>query len=107
VRVRAPRPAAELPPVPDDLAVWASRLELGRVPVELLTAARQFIQRRGPMLKYPRHAIAEDLATKIYARTSPPPPRHLEPEDYVAVVVAERRRRESDRLANTRAEWVP
>ncbi len=107
VRVRAPRSAIELPPVPEDLAPWASRLELGRVPTELLTAARQFIQRRGPMLTFPRQAIAADLATKIYARTSPPPPRHLEPEDYVAVVVAERRRRESDRLTNDRSEWVP
>lgn len=107
VRVRAPRPATEVPPVPAELAEWASRLELGRVPSELLTAARQFVQRRGRMLKYPRQSIAQDLATKIYARTSPPPPQQLAPEDYVAVVVAERRRRESDRVAAGRAEWVP
>ncbi|HIT76420.1 MAG TPA: RDD family protein [Candidatus Avipropionibacterium avicola] len=107
VRVRAPRPPTELPEVPPELAAWAARLELGRVPSELLTAARQFIQRRQRLLRHPRTSIAKDLASKIYARTSPPPPSPLEPEDYLAVVVAERRRREIDRINGARQEWVP
>ncbi|MGD7705001.1 RDD family protein [Microlunatus sp. Y2014] len=105
IRTRAPRSPRPLPDVPDEFADWAGRLELGRIPADLLNAARHFVQRRENLLPHPRRTIAEDLAAKIYARTSPPPPHEMPPEDYLAVVVAERRRRETERV--NRRQWVP
>lgn len=107
IRTRAPRGPGPLPEVPDHLREWAARLELGRVPQELLTAARHFIQRREDLLRHPRTTIAQDLAEQIYARTSPPPPDGLPPEDFLAAVVAERRRREIERVSRRQQEWVP
>ena len=108
IRTRAPRAATAPPPeVATHLADWAARLELGRVPQELLTAARHFVQRRDGLLLHPRTSIAHDLAQQIYARISPPPPETLEPEDFLIAVVAERRRRELARVSRSRQEWVP
>ncbi|MFX4272457.1 RDD family protein [Propionibacteriaceae bacterium Y1685] len=106
VRTRPPRALPPVTEIPDELGAWASRLELSRVPTELMTASRQFTQRREHLLKHPRESIAKDLAGKVYARTAPPPPHELDPEEYLAVVVAERRRREADRVAQ-RSQWVP
>jgi len=107
IRTRAPKAPAPPPEVPVELAEWAARLELGRVPQELLTAARQFVQRRDDLLEYPRSEIAHDLAQKIHARTSPPPPPGLLAEDFLIAVVGERRRREVERVERSRQQWVP
>lgn len=107
IRTRAPRGPQPPPEVSADLAAWAARLELGRVPQELLTAARHFVQRRQGLLAHPRTMIARDLASQIYARTSPPPPRELTPEEFLVAVVGERRRRELERVSRTQSEWVP
>lgn len=107
IRTRAPRSPAEIPPVPADLQDWASRVELTQVPQDVLTAARHFVQRRHGLLKYPRASIAQDLAAQIFARADPAPPRPLSPEEYLAVIVAERRRRETERITNRQRQWVP
>lgn len=107
VRTRAPRAPGEVPEVPPALQEWASRLELGRVPQDVLTAARQFIQRRHGLLPYPRQSIARDLAAEIHARTNPGPPWELSAEEYLVAVVAERRRRESERVTRRQQQWVP
>ncbi|MDN5727549.1 MAG: RDD family protein [Propionibacteriales bacterium] len=106
VRVRPPRTLPPVTEIPENLAEWAGRLELSRVPADLLTAARQFTQRREQMLQHPRSTIAADLAAKMYGRTAPPPPMHLPPEEFLSVVVAERRRRETERVQR-RDQWVP
>jgi uncharacterized RDD family membrane protein YckC len=105
IRTRAPRPPNPIPPVPDALAFWASQLELSGVSDELITAARQLVQRAGGLSPYPRDELARDLARQIAARTAPPPPAELPPLDFLAAVVAERRQRESTRIAHL--QWVP
>lgn len=107
IRTRAPRGPAAPPEVPAELAAWSARLELGRVPQELLTAARHFVQRRDALRPQPRSMIAADLAEQIYARTSPPPPQALPPEDFLVAVVGERRRRELERVSRSAQQWVP
>jgi uncharacterized RDD family membrane protein YckC len=98
IRTRPPRRPPALPAVPADLAPWAETLELSRLSDELITASRHLVQRYARLLAYPRVQLATDLARQVAGRTAPPPPRPLEPQDFLAVVIAERRRRETDRL---------
>ncbi len=58
------------------------------------------------LLPYPRAQLAADLARQVAARTAPAPPPGLEPMVFLSAVVAERRRREHDRLGLGR-QWVP
>lgn len=105
VRTRAPRAAKPIPPIPPELAGWASQLEVSRVPDELLTAARAFIQRYDGLLGFPQQQLALELASQVAARTAPPPPAGVSPHDFLAAVVAERRQRESTKLRSQ--QWVP
>lgn len=105
IRTRAPRAAKAVADIPPELALWASQLELSRLPDDLVTAARFLVQRYPALLAYPQQQLAGDLAHQVAQLTAPPPPAGLEPHDFLAVVVAERRRRETDR-ARPR-QWVP
>lgn len=105
VRTRSPRPPAPLPDVDPALTGWTGQLELSRLPDELVTASRHLVQRSSGLLAYPRETLAHDLARQVAARTAPAPPYPLPPLEFLAAVVAERRRREQLRLAPK--QWVP
>ncbi|MET1006888.1 MAG: RDD family protein [Propionibacteriaceae bacterium] len=99
IRTRAPRAARPLPPMPPELELWASQLELSRLPDALVTAARTFVQRYDGLLAYPQQQLALDLARQVAQLTAPAPPAGLEPRDFLTAVVVERRRRETSKLA--------
>ncbi len=105
IRTRAPRPPLPLPPVPEHLVPWASQLELSGVPDELITAARHLVQRADGLLAHPREQLALDLARQLAVSTAPPPPPGLPALEFLATVVAERRRRETARMVQQ--QWVP
>lgn len=105
IRTRSPQRPPALPPVAPDLVPWAESLELSRLSDELVTASRHLVQRFPQLLAYPRAQVSTELARQVAARTAPPPPRLLEPQELLGVVIAERRRRETDRLRAR--QWVP
>lgn len=105
IRTRSPKAPEPLPPVPPELQVWASQLELSGLTDELVTASRQIVQRSDALLSIPQEQLATELARQVSARTAPAPPFPLEPRDFLAAVVAERRARETQRLQ--RRQWVP
>lgn len=101
IRTRAPQPPPPVPQTPPELAIWTSQLELSRLPDDLVTASRHFVQRRAGLLSFPRHQLGGDLARQVAARTAPPAPVPLEPEVFLAAVVTERRRRRTEKLAGS------
>jgi uncharacterized RDD family membrane protein YckC len=105
IRTRSPRPPRAIPAVPPELATWTGQLELSGLPDELVTAARHLVQRHDGLLRFPQEQLTTDLARQVADRTAPPPPPGTEPYDFLAAVVAERRRREAARLASR--QWVP
>ncbi|MFI7586648.1 RDD family protein [Spongisporangium articulatum] len=90
--------------MPPPLAAWAAGADLGRIPDGLAVAARQFIGRSASLAPSSREAIGADLATRMRGYVSPPPPGNPPVEEYLRAVLAERRRRDHDRLARRAAE---
>ncbi len=99
VRERAPSSGGPLPPVPPQLEAWAAGLELSRLPNELALTARTFLTRSYEMAPRVRDDMAESLATEIARFVTPPAPPGTPAWAYLAAVLAERGRREAQRLA--------
>ena len=99
-----PRTPDPIPPVPAELAAWAGQLELSRLPDELVTLPGTWCSGPRAVGVSPQPG-GDGLARRVAAQTAPPPPGALPALDFLAAVVAERRRRERNRL--TPRQWVP
>ncbi|MBB3601489.1 putative RDD family membrane protein YckC [Mycolicibacterium sp. BK556] len=90
------------PPVmPPALAWWASSLELSALTPDQAELARQFLARAPQLTPEIRNEMAYRIAAEVAGRISPPPPPGVPPQYVLAAVLAERHRRELDRLRPT------
>ncbi|WP_199521530.1 RDD family protein [Jiangella anatolica] len=99
VRERIPSTSAPMPVMDPRLAEWAAALELSLLPDRLAMAARSLLARAPQLAPEIRTRLAVELANEVSAVVSPPPPPGLPPWDYLAAVLAERRRRDALRYA--------
>jgi uncharacterized RDD family membrane protein YckC len=97
VSERGPR-LAPPPPMPPQLAWWASSLQLSGLPAGQAEVARQFLSRAQQLDPGLRAQMAYRIAGDVVARIAPPPPPGVPPELILAAVLAERHRRELARL---------
>lgn len=103
VQERLPRARAVEITMPPELAGWAAALSLSQLPDDVALQARQFLHRVGSLAPGARAELGWSLASRVAAGTSPAPPPGTHPETYLAAVLAERARREGERLAARRA----
>jgi uncharacterized RDD family membrane protein YckC len=94
---RAPR-LSPPPPMPPQLAWWASSLQLSGLRSEQAELARQFLSRATQLDPAMRDQMAYRITSDIVAQISPPPPPGTPPQLVLAAVLAERHRRELERL---------
>jgi uncharacterized RDD family membrane protein YckC len=94
---RTPR-LAPPPPMPPQLAWWASSLQLSGLRSEQAELARQFLSRAPQLESQLRDQMAYRIAIDVVAQISPPPPPGTPPQYVLAAVLAERHRRELARL---------
>jgi uncharacterized RDD family membrane protein YckC len=94
---RAPR-LTPPPPMPPQLAWWASSLQLSGLGADQAELARQFLSRAAQLDPAVRDQIAYRIAGDVIAQISPPPPPGVPPQLVLAAVLAERHRRELARL---------
>ncbi len=80
--------------MPPELAGWAAGTDLRALPGGLSLTARTFLQRASSMDAWPRSHLGLDLASRVQAYVSPPPPAGTHPERFLAAVLTERRNRE-------------
>lgn len=99
VRQRIPRQDVYAPWLRPELQAWAANADLSRVPDDLALAARGLIARWAGIEDGARRAAATDLATRIARYVSPSSPPGTSPQDYLAAVLMERRRRSTMRLS--------
>ncbi|WP_051571403.1 RDD family protein [Cryptosporangium arvum] len=89
--------------MPPELAQWARDLDLTGIDDALAMTLRQFLTRAQGMRAEARVSLGRRLADEIYQSTTPPPPPGTPAWAYLTAVLAERRRREAERLAARRA----
>jgi uncharacterized RDD family membrane protein YckC len=94
---RAPK-LSPPPPMPPQLAWWASTLQLSGLRPEQAELARQFLSRASQLDPQMRDQMAYRITSDVVAQISPPPPPGTPPQYVLAAVLAERHRRELARL---------
>lgn len=99
VRLRMPEP----PQVSPRLADWASGADIGVLPDALVVATRQFLARAAALSPQARVQTGTELYAAVLTRVAPAPPPSSHPEEVMASVLAERRRRDEERLARADA----
>lgn len=88
------------PPVmPPPLAQWAAGADLAALPPGLAIAVRQFLGRAQGLTPASRHELGQALLRSVLPYVSPPPPAGFHAEHVLAAVIADRRRRDAERLA--------
>jgi len=90
--------SSPLPPMPPQLAWWASTLQLSGLRAEQAELARQFLSRAPQLDPVIRDQMAYRITSDVVAQISPPPPPGTPPQYVLAAVLAERHRRELARL---------
>jgi uncharacterized RDD family membrane protein YckC len=100
--------------VPGQLSGWATTADVARIPLRLALRSTRFLRQAGQLTPSTRSAHAASLAAELSQWVSPIPP--VDPELFVAGVVAVRRERELAAHARERQElahlqaaltWVP
>lgn len=87
------------PPVmPPPLAAWAYAADIASLPPTLTVAVRQFLGRAGGLDPAARAALGRHLLEATMAYVSPAPPTGFHPEFILSAILADRRRRDLDRL---------
>ncbi|MBP6996380.1 MAG: RDD family protein [Phycicoccus sp.] len=95
-RTRLVLPAA--PAMPPPLAAWAYAADIASLPPKLTVAVRQFLGRAGGLDPAARASLGRHLLDSTLAYVSPAPPTGFHPEFVLAAILADRRRRDLDRL---------
>ena len=93
--------------VPGHLVQWAQSLELSRLSDDLANASRDYLARYTELQPDARTALGDALASRMAVLTAPAPPVPLIAPAYLSAVLAERRRRELNRLATRHPLHAP
>ncbi len=99
VRERAAQQSSVMAQMPTGLGGWARAADLGRLPDGLALSVRQFLSRAPGMHAQARAELGLTLAGALTPYVAPQPPAGTHPEAFLAAVLAERRRRDVERLA--------
>lgn len=92
--MRLPMPSA----MPRELEGWALGADIAALPDSLALSVRQFLVRAPSMTPQVRHSVGAELARRVSRHVAPPPPPGHHPETFLAAVLADRRRRDGERL---------
>ncbi|WP_022924968.1 RDD family protein [Serinicoccus marinus] len=94
VRLRMLTPPQTAP----ELADWVAGADIGVLPDSLVVATRQFLARAGTLTPAARAQTGSELYAAVLGHVAPPPPAGAHPEQVMASVLAQRRRRDEERL---------
>lgn len=90
------------PAVPAELQQWAVAADVGRLPIALMADIRSFLPRAEQTHPDSRRLLSRDLVQRTLPHVAPAPPPGTGPEAFLAAVIAERSRRDEQRLRITR-----
>lgn len=96
------RVTAQLPPpvsMPPHLASWAMSADITQLPDDLAMAVRTFLPAAPTMTPASRDEMGRRLFAEMSLYVAPPPPPGSHPEYVLAAILADRRRRDGERLS--------
>ena len=102
---RVPSRAPTLVAMPPGLAPWAATLDLSALPNDLALAVREFLGRAASLRPAAREQLGRQLYDAVTRVVAPPPPPGTPGWAYLAAVLAERRRRDEQRLRASAEAW--
>jgi uncharacterized RDD family membrane protein YckC len=102
-RLPARQGAQPLPPVPPQLAFWATSLEMSGLTEQNAETARRYLARLPELTPAAQAEIGYRVASAVSAQVSPPPPPGTPIWAYLSAVLTERRNREHAKLARAPA----
>ncbi|WP_299443177.1 RDD family protein [uncultured Phycicoccus sp.] len=91
------------PQMPAPLEAWARSADVAALPSGLTVAVRQFLARAGALTPESREPIGRQLLGEVLRYVAPAPPPGFHGEYVLAAVIAERRRRDTERLGREQA----
>lgn len=92
------------PPLsPPALEGWAAHADIAALEPDLAVALRQFLPRAHSLEPQARHELGQQLLARVMPLVAPPPPPGHHPETVLRAVMAERYRRDLDRLHREQA----
>lgn len=97
-------------PMPPHLEQWARQADIAALPDTLALTIRQFLARATSLTPQSRAMLGNQLLAETMRYAAPPPPHPEHPEYVLAAVIADRRRRDWERLQREsalRARVVP
>lgn len=86
-------------PMPPHLASWATSADISQLPDDLAMSVRTFLPAAPSMTPPTREEMGRRLLSEMSLYVAPTPPPGNHPEYVLAAILAERRRRDSLRLA--------
>ncbi|MEJ5914107.1 RDD family protein [Pseudokineococcus sp. 1T1Z-3] len=98
VRERAARQEVGRAAMPPELAAWAASADVASLPAGLALACRQLLARRHRLNPSSRERLGAALRADVVDRVFPPPPGSAPDERVLEAVLAERHRRDLERL---------
>jgi uncharacterized RDD family membrane protein YckC len=98
VQERVPSRTTNPVSMPPPLIEWARLLDLSRFPDDLALSVRQFLARQHELRPDARTAMGNQLVAAVRSAVTPDPPPGTPGWAYLSAVLAERRRREEERL---------
>jgi uncharacterized RDD family membrane protein YckC len=104
--VIAERSRIQLPPppaAPPELEGWASHADIAALDPDLAVAVRQFLPRANLLVPQARYELGQQLVSRVLPLVAPAPPPGHHPESILRAVMAERYRRDLDRLRREQA----
>lgn len=87
------------PLMPPQLASWAANADIASLPPGLAISVRQFLARAQGLGPQARAALGGQLLDEALRHVAPMPPPGHHPETVLAAIIADRRRRDAERLA--------
>ncbi|AZG46984.1 RDD family protein [Gordonia insulae] len=99
IRDRHKLAAPEPIPMPPELAMWAKTADVAPLPDQLAIMVRQFLTRRDGLAPQARMLLGQRLLRDAAPFVAPAPPAGAPDEMVLAAIMAERRQRDTERLA--------
>ncbi|MDO5034811.1 MAG: RDD family protein [Actinomycetaceae bacterium] len=84
--------------VPPTTPAWIRDADLRQLPADVTRAARSFLLRRPEFTPESRASLGAELAADLRKYVFPAPPPHVNDEEFIEAVLAERTRREAIRM---------